>query len=72
MNDEMKKSISEMLTKKYDKGSVEYLAKEGAYIINAPMKMVVVSKDKKNWKVVFCRCRIQKTAGKSSSEKDFR
>lgn len=53
MNEEMKKSISEMLTKKYGQGTVEYLAKEGAYIINAPMKMVAVSKDKKNWKVVF-------------------
>ncbi|MCX8524926.1 hypothetical protein OF897_13485 [Chryseobacterium formosus] len=53
MSEEMKKSISEMLTKKYGKGTVEYLAKEGAYVINAPMKMVAVSKDKKNWKVVF-------------------
>ena len=53
MNEEMKKSISEMLTKKYGKGSTEYLAKEGAYVINAPMKMVAVSKDKKDWKVVF-------------------
>ncbi len=53
MNEEMKKSISEMLTKKYGQGTVEYLAKEDAYIINAPMKMVAVSKDKKNWKVVF-------------------
>ena len=53
MNEEMKKSISEMLTKKYGQGNVEYLAKEGAYVINAPMKMVAVSKDKKNWKVVF-------------------
>ncbi|MBM7419918.1 MULTISPECIES: hypothetical protein [Chryseobacterium] len=53
MNEEMKKSISEMLTKKYGQGTVEYLAKEGDYIINAPMKMVAVSKDKKNWKVVF-------------------
>ncbi|MCX8532473.1 hypothetical protein [Chryseobacterium luquanense] len=53
MSEEMKKSISEMLTKKYGKGTVEYLAKERAYVINAPMKMVAVSKDKKNWKVVF-------------------
>ncbi|WP_315057840.1 hypothetical protein [Chryseobacterium indoltheticum] len=53
MNEQMKKSVSEMLEKKYGKGSVEYLAKEDAYIINAPMKMVAVSKDKKNWKVVF-------------------
>ncbi|MFL9832840.1 hypothetical protein [Chryseobacterium terrae] len=53
MNEEMKKNISEMLTKKYGQGTVEYLAKEGSYVINAPMKMVAVSKDKKNWKVVF-------------------
>ena len=53
MNEQMKKSVSEMLEKKYGKGSVEYLAKEDAYIINAPMKMVAVSKDKKDWKVVF-------------------
>ncbi|AZA59765.1 hypothetical protein [Chryseobacterium indoltheticum] len=53
MNEQMKKSVSEMLEKKYGKGSVEYLANEDAYIINAPMKMVAVSKDKKDWKVVF-------------------
>jgi len=53
MNEQMKKSVSEMLEKKYGKGSVEYLAKEDACIINAPMKMVAVSKDKKDWKVVF-------------------
>lgn len=53
MNDDMKKKISEMLSKKYGKGSVEELSKENAYIINAPMKMVAVSKDRKNWKVVF-------------------
>ncbi|MFY1046329.1 hypothetical protein [Chryseobacterium sp. GP-SGM7] len=53
MSEEMKKSISEMLTKKYGKGSVEYLDKKGAYIINAPMKMVAISEDKKTWKVVF-------------------
>lgn len=53
MNEQMKKSVSEMLEKKYGKGSVEYLAKEDAYLINAPMKMVAVSKDKKDWKVVF-------------------
>jgi hypothetical protein len=53
MNEQMKKSVSEMLEKKYGKGSVEYLAKEDAYIINAPMKIVAVSKDKKDWKVVF-------------------
>lgn len=60
MNDEMKKSISEMLSKKYGKGSTEYLAKEGAYVINAPMKMVAVSKDKKTWKVVFADAEYKK------------
>lgn len=60
MGEEMKKSISEMLTKKYGKGTVEYLAKEGAYVINAPMKMVAVSKDKKSWKVVFADAEYKK------------
>ncbi|MFC7347033.1 hypothetical protein ACFQO9_09935 [Chryseobacterium zhengzhouense] len=60
MNDEMKKTILEMLTKKYGKGSVEYLSKDGAYVINAPMKMVAVSKDKKNWKVVFADAEYKK------------
>lgn len=53
MNEDMKKMISEMLTKKYGNNSVQYLAKEGAYMINAPMKVVAVSKDRKNWKVIF-------------------
>ncbi|MGO4709492.1 hypothetical protein AB4Y90_10320 [Chryseobacterium sp. 2TAF14] len=60
MNEEMKKSISEMLAKKYGKNSVEYIAKDGAYVINAPMKMVAVSKDKKNWKVVFADAEYKK------------
>ncbi len=53
MSDEMKNKIGEMLIAKYGKGSVKYLAKEGSYIINAPMKAVVISKDKKSWKLVL-------------------
>jgi hypothetical protein len=60
MNEEMKKSISEILAKKYGKNSVEYIAKDGAYVVNAPMKMVAVSKDKKNWKVVFADAEYKK------------
>lgn len=53
MSDEMKNKIGEMLIAKYGKGNVKYLAKEGSYIINAPMKAVVISKDKKSWKLIL-------------------
>jgi len=69
MNEQMKKSVSEMLEKKYGKDSVEYLAKEDAYIINAPMKMVAVSKDKKDWKVVFADKEYKKQLAKILPQK---
>lgn len=53
MNDDMKKKIGEMLTAKYGKSNVKYLANEGSYLINAPMKVCAISKDKKNWKLVI-------------------
>lgn len=53
MSDDMKNKIGEMLIAKYGKNSVKYNAKEGSYIINAPMKAVVISKDKKSWKLVL-------------------
>lgn len=53
MSDEMKNKIGEMLIAKYGKSSVKYNAKEGSYIIDAPMKAVVISKDKKSWKLVL-------------------
>lgn len=53
MNEDMKKKIGEMMTTKYGKANVKYIANEGAYVITAPMKVVNVSKDKKTWKLVF-------------------
>lgn len=53
MNDDMKKNISQMLSSKYGKDNIQYIAKEGAYIINAPMSVYAVSKDRKNWKIVL-------------------
>lgn len=53
VNEEMKKMISEILAKKYGKNNLKYLAKENAYLVNATMKVVAVSKDSKSWKVVF-------------------
>ncbi len=53
MNDDMKKNVGEMLTSKYGKANVKYLADEGSYVINAPMKACAISKDRKNWKFVF-------------------
>ncbi len=53
MNEQMKKSIGEMMTSKYGKANVKYNTKEGSYVITAPMKMVAASKDKKTWKLVF-------------------
>lgn len=53
MSDDLKNKIGEMLIAKYGKNSVKYNAKEGSYIINAPMKAVVISKDKKSWKLVL-------------------
>lgn len=52
MNDEMKKQIGEMLTKKYGKENVK-LTKDGTFTVNALTKTVAVSKDKKVWKVVM-------------------
>lgn len=52
LNDDMKKQINTMLAKKYGKNNVQYLSKEGVYIINAAMKACAVSKDRKNWKFV--------------------
>jgi hypothetical protein len=53
MNEDMKNKIGEMLIAKYGKGNAAYNAKEGSYLINAPMKAVVVSKDRKSWKLVL-------------------
>lgn len=53
MNDDMKKKVGEMLNSKYGKANVKYLSDEGAYVINAPMKVCAISKDRKNWKFVF-------------------
>ncbi len=53
MNDDMKKKISTVLTGKYGKNNVKYLAGEGAYLINAHMRACAVSKDRKNWKFVI-------------------
>nr|WP_314490412.1 hypothetical protein [uncultured Chryseobacterium sp.] len=53
MNEDMKKKVGEMLNSKYGKANVKYLADEGAYVINAPMKVCAISKDRKNWKFVF-------------------
>lgn len=53
MNDDMKKKVGEMLNSKYGKANVKYFADEGAYVINAPMKVCAISKDRKNWKFVF-------------------
>ncbi|MBW7674371.1 hypothetical protein [Chryseobacterium chendengshani] len=53
MDENMKKKIGEMLTSKYGKANVKYNASEGSYLINAPMKICAISKDKKSWKIVF-------------------
>lgn len=53
LNDDMKKQINTMLTKKYGKNNVQYQAKEGIYTINSAMKACAVSKDRKNWKFVM-------------------
>jgi len=53
MNDDMKKKISTVLTNKYGKNNVKYLASEGTYLINANMKACAVSKDRKYWKFVI-------------------
>jgi len=52
-NDDMKKKISTVLTNKYGKNNVKYLASEGTYLINANMKACAVSKDRKYWKFVI-------------------
>jgi len=53
MSDDMKNKIGEMLIARYGKENAKYNAKEGSYIINAPMKAVVISKDRKTWKLVL-------------------
>ncbi|KQM38841.1 hypothetical protein [Chryseobacterium sp. Leaf201] len=53
MNDDMKKKISAVLTNKYGKNNVKYLASESTYLINANMKACAVSKDRKYWKFVI-------------------
>jgi hypothetical protein len=53
LNEEMKKQLSTMLTKRYGKNNVKYLPKEGVYLINATMKACAVSKDRKSWKFVI-------------------
>ncbi|MCW3162171.1 hypothetical protein [Chryseobacterium oryctis] len=52
MSDEIKSKINGVLTAKYGKNNVQYLSKEGAYLINAVMKTCAVSKDRKYWKFV--------------------
>lgn len=53
LNDEMKKNIAQMLFSKYGKNNVKYVQADGSYLINAPMKVCAISKDKKSWKLVF-------------------
>ena len=53
MNEDMKKKVGEMMTSKYGKANVKYIANEGSYVITAPMKVCAVSKDRKTWKLVF-------------------
>lgn len=53
MNEDMKKKAGEMMTSKYGKTNVKYIANEGSYVITAPMKVCAVSKDRKTWKLVF-------------------
>lgn len=53
LNDDMKKQVNTMLEKRYGKNNVQYLSKEGIYIINTNMKACAVSKDRKNWKFVI-------------------
>lgn len=53
MNEDMKKKAGEMMTSKYGKTNVKYIANEGSYIITAPMKVCAISKDRKTWKLVF-------------------
>lgn len=53
MNEDMKKKAGEMMTSKYGKTNVKYIANEGSYVITAPMKVCAISKDRKTWKLVF-------------------
>lgn len=53
MNEDMKKKVGEMMTSKYGKTNVKYIANEVSYVITAPMKVCAVSKDRKTWKLVF-------------------
>ena len=53
MNEDMKKKVGEMMTSKYGKTNVKYIANEGSYVITAPMKVCAISKDRKTWKLVF-------------------
>lgn len=72
LNDEMKKQISNMLTKKYGKENVK-IASNGLFAINAPMKAVAVSKDKKDWKILLgeleSKTKLQKILPKQIIEK---
>ncbi|CAD7815953.1 hypothetical protein CHRY9390_03071 [Chryseobacterium aquaeductus] len=52
MEEPMRKNIGEMLTSKYGKANVKYIASEGSYIINAPMRACAISKDRKTWKII--------------------
>ncbi|MEF9478656.1 hypothetical protein OWR28_13975 [Chryseobacterium sp. 1B4] len=45
--------MSSALTGKYGADNVKYVANEGAYLINAPMKACAVATDKKAWKFVI-------------------
>jgi len=53
LNDDMKKKISTALISKYGKNNVKYLANENSYLINANMKALAISKDKKVWKFII-------------------
>ncbi|WP_267403146.1 MULTISPECIES: hypothetical protein [unclassified Chryseobacterium] len=53
LNDDMKKKISTALMSKYGKNNVKYLANENSYLINANMKALAISKDKKAWKFII-------------------
>lgn len=53
MNDDMKKKIGAAVIQKYGKNNVQYLAAEGAYLINARMRACAISPDRKTWKFVI-------------------
>lgn len=53
MNDQMKDTISKMLTSKYGKENVKYNSAKSVFNINAFMKTCAISSDQKKWKLVL-------------------